>query len=335
MFVYRLPLRTGFRGLTERSGVLLRGPGGWAEFAPFFDYDDRACVPWLRAAVSHAVDGLPTARGEAIPVNVTIPAVDAERAFELASAPHGCTTAKVKVAENRTRDAQADPASDIEADLDRLEAVREGLGAGGRIRIDVNQAWDVDFAALWLPVYDRAAGGLEYAEQPVVGAENLAELRRRVNVPLAADESLRLSGDPLAVRRLGAADVAVLKVHPLGGVDASLRLAEELGLPAVVSSALDSAVGLSAGLALAASLPELPYACGLATGGLFGADVADPLLPGGGAIVNRRVAPDLDRRAEWEATGELAERWKRRLADVAALAGVDLDAIIEHPAEEG
>ncbi len=334
VFVYRLPLRAGFRGLTQRSGVLLSGPGGWAEFAPFLDYDDRACIPWLEAAVAHAVDGLPEPRGEAIAVNVTVPAVDAEKAFELAAAPHGCATAKVKVAERRTRDAQADPASDVEDDLARLEAVRAALGSAGRIRIDVNQAWDLDFATRWLPVYDRAAGGLEYAEQPVAGAENLAALRRRVNVPLAADESLRLSDDPLAVKRLDAADVAVLKAHPMGGVEESLRIAEELGLPAVVSSALDSAVGISAGLALAASLPELPFACGLATGSLFDVDVAEPLPVQEGHLVNNRVAPDLTRIGEWEAPEELADFWLRRLIDVSVIAGMELDDILEHPAEE-
>lgn len=332
VFVYRLPLRVGFRGLTERSGVLLRGPAGWGEFAPFGDYDDSAAVPWLAAAVAHAAGGLPPPGGQRIPVNVTIPAVDAAKAFALASAPHGCTTAKVKVAE--LRGVAGGPASVVDADLARLEAVRAALGPAGKIRIDVNQGWSLDFATKWLPVYDTAAGGLEYAEQPVAGVQNLAALRRRVSVPLAADESLRLSDDPLAVRRLAAADVAVLKVHPLGGVTAALRLAEDLGLPAVVSSAIDSAIGISAGLTLAASLPGLPFACGLGTGTLFDYDVADSLLPIGGHIVHHQITPDLSRRRTWEAPLQLADRWMRRLRAVAEVAGIDLGEIVEYPAEE-
>lgn len=332
--VYRLPLNVRFRGISERSGVLLRGPGGWAEFAPFFDYDDEASVPWLRAAFGHATAGLPEQRGESIPVNVTIPAVGPERAFALASAPHGCTTAKVKVADRGARGLADDAADEVAADLARLEAVRAALGPSGRIRIDANQAWGPDFAVRWLPVYDAAAGGLEYAEQPVEGVENMAALRRRVSVPLAADESLRRSADPLAVRRLAAADVAVLKVHPLGGVTAALRLAEDLGLPAVVSSAIDSAVGISAGLALAASLPELPFACGLGTGRLFDFDVAEPLLPMGGAIESVPVSPDLSRVDEWQAPPELTKRWLRRLHDVADVAGIDLAGIIDYPLGE-
>ncbi len=191
-----------------------------------------------------------------VPVNVTIPAVDPTTARALVAASGGCRTAKVKVAET---------GQDLGEEVARLEAVRDALGPDGAIRIDVNGRWDVDTALARLPVLDRAAGGLEYVEQPCATVPELAAVRRAQPVPVAADESVRRAEDPLAVARAGAADVLVLKVAPLGGVRACLELAERAGLPVVVSSALESSVGLAAGLALAAALPELPYACGLAT----------------------------------------------------------------------
>ena len=173
----------------------------------------------------------------------------------------GCRTAKVKVAE---------PGQPESADVERVAAVRDALGPGGRIRVDANGAWDVDTAVRRTRELDRAAGGLEYVEQPCATVEELAAVRRQVDVPVAADESIRRAEDPLRVARLEAADVAVLKVQPIGGVAACLRVAEQIGLPVVVSSALETSVGIAAGLALAAALPELPYACGLATAGAAG-----------------------------------------------------------------
>ncbi|WP_163276504.1 o-succinylbenzoate synthase, partial [Cellulomonas iranensis] len=283
LVVWDVPLRTRFRGLTRRDGVLLRGDAGWGEFSPFWDYDDAAAVRWWRAAREAADEGWPAPVRTHVPVNVTVPAVDPEHAHRIVTASGGCRTAKVKVAE---------PGQPAGADEARLEAVRDALGPDGAIRVDANAAWDVDTAVRVLASLDRAAGGLEYAEQPVPGVEDLAALRRRTHVPLAADEAVRRSDDPLAVARRHAADVVVLKVQPLGGVRACLRLAEQLDLPVVVSSALESSVGLAAGLALAAALPELPHACGLATAALLAADlVEDPLLPRDGAIAVRRPEP--------------------------------------------
>ncbi|MBO9570320.1 MAG: o-succinylbenzoate synthase, partial [Cellulomonas iranensis] len=280
LVVWDVPLRTRFRGLTRRDGVLLRGDAGWGEFSPFWDYDDAAAVRWWRAAREAADEGWPAPVRTHVPVNVTVPAVDPEHAHRIVTASGGCRTAKVKVAE---------PGQPAGADEARLEAVRDALGPDGAIRVDANAAWDVDTAVRVLASLDRAAGGLEYAEQPVPGVEDLAALRRRTHVPLAADEAVRRSDDPLAVARRHAADVVVLKVQPLGGVRACLRLAEQLDLPVVVSSALESSVGLAAGLALAAALPELPHACGLATAALLAADlVEDPLLPRDGTIAVRR-----------------------------------------------
>lgn len=304
--VLRLPLRVPFRGVTSREVVLVRGPAGWGEFAPFLDYDDSACVPWLRAALEAARRPPPPAVRTVVPVNATVPAVAAARVPAILERFPGCRTAKVKVAED---------GGSVDADLARLAAVREHLGASGRIRIDVNAAWDLDQARRLLPVYERAAGGLEYAEQPCA-SEHLAALRRSVDVPLAADESIRLGPDPRAAAEV--VDVVVLKAAPLGGVRAALALAEGLGRPAVVSSALDSSVGLGSGLALAAALPDLPYACGLGTAALLDDDVTDDaLLPVDGMVDVRAVEVSAEALHRLAVDPERAQWWVRRIERVA------------------
>ncbi len=237
-----------------------------------------------------------------MPVNVTVPAVGPEQAHAIVLAG-GCRTAKVKVAE---------PGQTLADDEARLEAVRDALGPSGAVRIDANGAWSLDEAVTAIKRLDVAAGGLEYAEQPVASVEDLALVRRRVEVRIAADESIRRAADPYRVRDLEAADIAVLKVQPLGGVRACLRIAEDIGLPVVVSSALETSVGIAAGLALAAALPELPHACGLATVQLLTDDVVrSPLLPVDGELpvgvpdvdpaALDRLAASPDRVAHWEA----------------------------------
>ncbi|MPV38224.1 o-succinylbenzoate synthase [Georgenia subflava] len=311
---YSLPMRTRFRGITVRDGVLLRGDAGWGEVSPFWDYGPAESAAWLRCGIEAAEEGWPEPVRAHIPVNVTVPAVGPETARRVVAESGGCTTAKVKVAERGQSPAE---------EQERLEAVRDALGPGGRIRIDANAAWDLDTALDRLPLLDRAAGGLEYAEQPCAAVEDLAALRRRTEVPIAADESIRRAADPLAVRRAGAADVVVLKVQPLGGVRACLRLAEEVALPVVVSSALESSVGIAAGIALAAALPELPYACGLATVHLLEGDtVPEPLLPVDGAIPVRRPEPTAESLAAVRADDDVASRWRARLAEMAAHVGV-------------
>lgn len=307
-WVYRVGLRTRFRGLTERDGVLVRGPAGWGECAPFWDYDAGAALAWWRSAREAADQGWPAPVRDAVPVNVTVPAVDPGTAQALVLGSGGCRTAKVKVAE------AGDSLGD---EVARLEAVRDALGPGGAIRIDVNGRWDLETARRHLPVLDRAAGGLEYVEQPCATVEDLARLRRAQPVPVAADESVRRAEDPLAVARAEAADVLVLKVAPLGGVRSCLALAEQAGLPVVVSSALETSVGLAAGLALAAALPELPYACGLATAQLLAQDVvAEPFVPLDGAIAVRAVEPDAGLLAACAADDELTGRWRQRLTEM-------------------
>jgi o-succinylbenzoate synthase len=280
---FRVPLRLRFRGVTERTGVLLRGPVGWGEFSPFPEYGPRYASRWLAAAREAALEPFPTPVRDRVHVNTTVPAVDAARAHRLA-AESGCRTAKVKVGES---------GQDLATDVERVAAVRDALGPDGRLRVDVNGAWDVETAVLAIGRLDTAAGGLEYVEQPCRTLDELREVRRRVRVPLAADESVRTASDPLRIAGLDAADLIVIKVQPLGGVHRALEVVDAAGLPAVVSSALETSVGLAAGVALAAALPDLPYDCGLGTATLLGNDVtAEPLLPDGGTLPVRRVAPD-------------------------------------------
>jgi len=309
LHVYALPLRTRFRGIEVREGVLVRGDAGWGEFSPFREYDDAEATAWWRAAVEAADDGWPPPVRHRVPVNATVPAVAPDAVAGVLHRFPGCLTAKVKVAE---------PGQSPRDDEARLEAVRSLLGEVGRIRVDANGAWDVDRAARLLPAYDRAAGGLEYAEQPCATVEELAALRRKVHIPIAADESVRRAGDPLRVARLEAADVAVLKVQPLGGVRACLRIAETIGLPVVVSSALETSVGIAAGVALAAALPELPYACGLATAGLLARDVVtEPFVAKGGLLTVRPVAPDPALLADAGADEATIAWWRDRVRRVA------------------
>jgi O-succinylbenzoate synthase len=306
--VFAIPMRTRFRGVTRREGVLVRGPSGWGEFSPFAEYGPAECARWLAAAHEAAHEGWPAPLRTRIPVNVTVPAVGPETAHAIVRGA-GCRTAKVKVAE---------PGQGEADDIARVEAVRDALGPGGRIRVDANGAWDPGTAVRMI----RALGELEYAEQPCATLAELAEVRRRVGTPVAADESIRRAEDPLRVRAADAADIVVLKVQPLGGVRNALRVAEACGLPVVVSSAVETSVGLAAGLALAAALPELPYACGLATMSLLEGDVVRrPLVAEDGAIEVRR--PEVDEAAlsryEHEVDGA---GWRRRMV----AAQVQLDA---------
>jgi O-succinylbenzoate synthase len=306
--VYSIPLTTRFRGIEVREGMLLRGDAGWGEFSPFLEYDADTARPWLAAAREAADEGWPSPVRDRVPVNVTVPACDPARAREIVLASRGCRTAKVKVAE---------PGQALGDDEARLEAVRDVLGADGLVRIDANGGWSVDEAVARIPLLDRAAGGLEYVEQPVASVEDLAVVRRRVGVPVAADESIRRATDPYRVRDLEAADIAVLKVQPLGGVQACLRIAEDIGLPVVVSSALETSVGIAAGVALAAALPELPHACGLATVQLLEGDVVDePLLPVDGALPVRRPEATRHLLERHTAAPDRIEHWMRRIAEL-------------------
>lgn len=309
MITFDIGLRTRFRGITRRQGMIWRGAAGWAEWSPFLDYSGAELIPWLAAAIQAAETGFPEPVRDRVPVNSTVPALGPEQAYAVARRS-GCATAKVKVAE---------PGQGLADDLARVEAVRDALGPTGRIRVDANGGWDLDGAVRALDELSRFE--LEYAEQPVATVEDLARLRRTlarrgIDVPIAADESIRRSGDPERVAALAAADIAVLKVQPLGGVRRCLALAERLGLPVVVSSALETSVGLAAGVALAAALPELPYACGLNTRALLSDDVVeDSLTAVDGMIEVRRIEPAPASLARVRAAPEDERRWTDRMAE--------------------
>lgn len=289
LLYFRLPLKNRFRRITVRDGLILRGPGGWAEVSPFWDYDARESAQWLRGGLEAAQsEPLPRKR-EAVPVNATVPVVDPQVAFDIVKNSGGARTVKVKV---------ADPNSTISEDCARIEAVREALGSAGQIRVDANAAWDVPQALQAIRELNRAcqSGGgadLEYVEQPCATVEELARVRQQVDVRIAADESVRRASDPLAVARAGAADLVIVKVQPLGGAKRLIDVVERAGLPAVVSSALDSSVGLVRGVECAAALDELPFACGLATSQMFTADVTKtPLRPVDGVITPQEIEID-------------------------------------------
>ncbi|MDR2347846.1 MAG: o-succinylbenzoate synthase [Bifidobacteriaceae bacterium] len=310
-FVYDIPLTARFRGIARRRGLVFQGEAGWAEFSPFEDYPAAAAVPWWRAAREAADLGFPPPVRSAVEVNATIPALPPAQAARLVRRC-GAQTAKVKVAE---------PGQTASQEADRLAAVRDALGASGRIRIDANGAWDRATAVDRIAALDRAAGGLEYVEQPCAEVADLAWVRRRVKPPIAADESIRLAADPLEVKSRAAADIAVLKVQPLGGVRACLRLAEALDLPAVVSSAIETSLGLAMGVALAAALPRLDHACGLGTLPLLSGDlVADSPFLADAVIPVCAAVPSLALLQRWAAPEPLRAAWERRLGEVGELA---------------
>lgn len=310
--VVRLPLVTRFRGVTEREALLVRGPGGWGEFSPFAEYDDAEASAWLAAAIDAAWgEPVPAVRGE-VPVNATLPTVPVERIRELLARFGEMRTVKVKV---------ADAAETLADDVARVREVRRLLGPEGRIRVDANGGWNLDQAER--AAHELAEFDLEYLEQPCTTVPELAELRarlRRWQLPIAADESVRRAADPLEVARAGAADLLVVKVQPLGGVARALRIVAEAGLPAVVSSAVDTSVGLAMGVRLAAALPELDFDCGLGTAALLAADVTgEPLVPQGGVIPLRPVEPDAALLRAHAAPPERVAWWHARLRRCHAL----------------
>jgi o-succinylbenzoate synthase len=305
--VVSLPLATRFRGVDVREAVLFEGPEGWTEFSPFLEYDDAEASAWLAAAVDYGWMPTPPARRDAIPVNATVPAVDTASVAGVLARFDGCRTAKVKVAE---------PGQRLADDVARVREVRAVMGPEGRIRVDANGAWNLDEAEH--AIHALAEFDLEYVEQPCASIDELSELHRRVKylgIPLAADESVRKAADPIAVARAGAADIIVVKAQPLGGVRRALEIVAEAGLPAVVSSALDTSVGLAMGAALAAALPELDYDCGLGTSALMAADVVSPaLLPRDGSLPVGRVTPDGSLLDQFAASEDRLEWWRARIA---------------------
>lgn len=305
LHVVVLPMRVRFRGITMREVALIDGPAGWGEFGAFLEYPPSEAAHWLASAVESSYAPKPSGIRDRIAINATVPAVAPGQVAEVLARFPGCTTAKVKVAE---------PGQTLAEDVARVNAVRAVIPT---VRVDANGGWSVPEAVAAAQAL-TADGTLEYLEQPCRTVAELAEVRRRVAVPVAADESIRKAEDPLAVVRAGAADIAVLKVAPLGGIAALLDIAAQIDIPVVVSSALDSAVGITAGLAAAAALPRLEHACGLGTGGLFVTDVAD-LQPENGSLPVSDVVPDPARLAALAAPADRRDWWISRVRECHAL----------------
>jgi O-succinylbenzoate synthase len=304
--VVALPLVTRFRGIELRESMLLRGPEGWTEFSPFTEYGDGEAANWLLATIDFGWMPTPPALRDRIPVNATLPAVGVDAVEGVLARYAGTRTVKVKVAE---------AGQTLADDVARVQAARAFLGPEGRIRVDANGGWNVDEAEH--AAHALAGFDLEYLEQPCATIEELVELRGRLHdwqLPIAADESVRKAEDPLAVARAGAADLLVIKAQPLGGIHRARAIVAEAGLPVVVSSALETSVGISMGAALAAALPELDYDCGLATVGLLETDVAiEPLIADGGSIPVRRVEIDESVLVSHAASNDRANWWRARL----------------------
>ncbi len=310
--VVALPMKTKFRGIEVRETALFKSTAGWGEFAPFLEYDAQESLLWLESAIEAATTRFDAPLWMEIPVNATVPASDDEAEIErILSWYPGVNTVKIKVG------------TGIREDLVRITRVRKYL-PNAKIRIDVNGSWSVDDAVFNIRtiVGDVAGEALEYVEQPVATLDELKELKNRlvVDVKIAGDEVLRKAKDPFAISLDGAIDILMLKVAPLGGINRALQLAAHHKLPVVVSSALESAVGISHGLKLAAQLPELKYACGLATGALMAEDLGEiPITNGVMSVVT--YEPDLERLERFKVSHERLEWWRNRLTEVWNLKG--------------
>ncbi len=302
MHPIRIPMRHRFRRVDHRDAVLIRGPEGWGEFSPFPGYPPEVTNRWLASALESACTPLPEPGRSPITVNVTIPAVDAPTAAGLV-AESGASTAKVKVGE---------PGESLADEVDRIASVRGALGPDGMIRIDANGAWSVDEAEKHLEALSQF--GLEYVEQPVSTIEEMIELRGRTDVPLAADELVRSARDPLEVAASGALDVLVVKVQPMGGVGRTLDLARRSGMAVVVSSALETSVGIYPGLLAASLLEDTGLASGLGTVSLLDGDVTShPLIPTRGELEVRRPEPSRDLLERWHPDPDESAAMLRRV----------------------
>jgi O-succinylbenzoate synthase len=302
--VLAIPMRTKFRGLTTREVLLFEGPNGWAEWSPFTEYEDEEASIWLKAAIEWAFGDIPKTDVKTIKVNATLPAVkDVQKALE----PFGkFEVVKIKVAE---------PGQTLQDDLNRIHQVRMHY-PDARIRLDANGNWDIETALKIAKIIYQENIPLEYLEQPVRTIAEMAELKLKLqefNIKIAADESVRKVSDPLAVAQAKAADILVLKVAPLGGINNALAIAKEAGLPVVVSSALETSVGISIGAHLAA-LINSDYASGLATAALLTEDVtSSPLIPINGEIPVTRITQNKNNLNKLQAPADRTTWWMERL----------------------
>jgi O-succinylbenzoate synthase len=307
--VVSLPLRTKFRGVVDREVMLFEGPSGWAEWSPFLEYPDEEAAVWLSAAIEFAYGSMPTLHRDRIAVNATLPAVAPDQVETVLARFGTFSTVKIKVAE---------PGQTPGQDVDRIVAVRK-LYPEAKIRLDANGGWSPELSYSFIKALAGQGIELEYLEQPCKTIDELARLRQMIadssfNVLIAADESVRKASDPMAVVEAEAADILVLKAAPLGGVSRAMEIARGAGLPVVVSSALDSSVGISMGAHLAAALPDLRFDCGLATASLLAGDVTrNPLLPVDGFIDVRRIEIDQQKLDIFEAEDHRIDWWVDRL----------------------
>ena len=307
--VVSLPLRTRFRGVVDREVMLFEGPNGWAEWSPFLEYSDEEAAVWLNGAIEYAFGDQPVQLRDRIAVNATLPAVDAGQVLATLAPFGSFRTVKIKVAEKGQTPGQ---------DVDRIVAVKNNF-PDAKIRLDANGGWSPELSFSFIKALKGQGIELEYLEQPCKSIEELAKLRGLIAdagyaVKIAADESVRRATDPLEVARAGAADILVLKAQPLGGVARALEISAEAGLPVVVSSAIDSSVGLAMGAQLAAALPELDFDCGLGTAALLAGDVTrEPLKPVDGFIDVRRVEVDPMKLDVFEAEDHRIDWWIDRL----------------------
>lgn len=308
--IVALPLRTKFRGLLEREVLLFEGPNGWAEWSPFIEYPDEEAAVWLAAALDFAYGTMPQLHRDSIPVNATLPAVTPDLVEKVLSNFGEFSTVKIKVAEKGQGAGE---------DIARIQKVRE-LYPDSKIRLDANGGFEIQAAVELVDKLQTQGIELEYFEQPVASIAELAELRlqlSRVGVKIAADESVRKVSDPLAVAQANAADILILKAAPLGGIKRALEIATEAELPVVISSALDSSVGLSMGAYLAAALPHLEFDCGLATSALLAGDVTrEPLRAENGFIDVRRIEVDNSKLEIFKAQDHREDWWLERLERV-------------------
>jgi len=303
--VITLPTKTNFRGIDHREVALFKGRQGWAEFSPFLEYDDQESAAWLRCAIEAATIAAPAIKRSSIAVNGTIPEInDKKRIEEIVALYPGVKTFKIKVGDN------------LSEDVARIAAVKS-LHPQAAIRIDVNGTWSVDDALRNLYAMYEEVGAFEYVEQPCNTVEELRELKSKIRIPLyiAGDEVLRKAKDPFDVNLDGAVDYLILKVQPLGGINRAMKLAEHHKIPVVVSSALESAVGISYGLKLAAILPTLDFACGLATASLLKSNVANLPIVDGNIQINE-FEPNFE---GLDVSPERFDWWKNRVMRTAEL----------------
>ena len=298
--VLSLPTRTNFRSVTKREVALFKGPNGWGEFSPFLEYEAEEASHWLGAGIEAAFGQFPLTNRNEIEINATLPSVDTKIDVEnILSWYPGAKVVKIKIG------------TDLDLDIQRIENAL-AVNPNYKIRLDVNGLWSVKQAeAAVAQIIDRVGKEkIQYIEQPVSTIEELRELN--LPIPVVGDEVIRKVADPFKVDLNGAVDILMLKVSPLGGINRSKAIAAHHKLPVVVSSALESAVGISHGIRLAASLPELNFACGLATGKLLTHDVADlPVIDGRMKVTT--VNPS--GLSNYQAAPERITWWQNRIRD--------------------